>query len=59
VHCRIRLCRIQSSGWLTVYSLVVARARALFGRPRIRRWLDALTGCVLIGLGVRLAAEQR
>jgi threonine/homoserine/homoserine lactone efflux protein len=46
-------------GWLTVYSLVVARARALFDRPRIRRCLDALTGCVLIGLGVRLAAEQR
>ena len=46
-------------GWLTVYSLVVARARALFDRPRIRRTLDALTGCVLIGLGVRLAAEQR
>lgn len=31
VPCRIRLCRIQSFGWLTVYSLVVARARALFG----------------------------
>jgi len=46
-------------GWLTVYSVVVARARALFDRPRIRRWLDAVTGCVLIGLGVRLAAEQR
>jgi threonine/homoserine/homoserine lactone efflux protein len=38
---------------------VVARARALFDRPRIRRALDALTGCVLIGLGIRLAAEQR
>ena len=46
-------------GWLTVYSLVVARARGLFDRPRIRRGLDALTGCVLIGLGIRLAAEQR
>lgn len=46
-------------GWLTLYSLVVARARALFGRPRIRRALDGLTGCVLIGLGLRLAAEQR
>jgi threonine/homoserine/homoserine lactone efflux protein len=45
--------------WLTFYSLVVARARALFDRPRIRRALDALTGCVLIGLGIRLAAEQR
>jgi threonine/homoserine/homoserine lactone efflux protein len=46
-------------GWLTVYSLVVAKARALFDRPRIRRSLDALTGWVLIGLGVRLATEQR
>ena len=46
-------------GWLTGYSLVVARARTLLDRPRIRRWLDGLTGCVLIGLGIRLAAEQR
>jgi threonine/homoserine/homoserine lactone efflux protein len=46
-------------GWLTVYSLLVARARTLFDRPRIRRSLDALTGCVLIGLGIRLAADQR
>jgi threonine/homoserine/homoserine lactone efflux protein len=45
--------------WLTFYSLVVARARALLDRSRIRRALDALTGCVLIGLGIRLAAEQR
>jgi len=45
--------------WTVAASLVVARARALFDRPKIRRCLDALTGCVLIGLGVRLAAEQR
>jgi threonine/homoserine/homoserine lactone efflux protein len=45
-------------GWLTVYSMIVARARALFSRPRVRRSLDALTGCVLIGLGVRVAAER-
>lgn len=45
-------------GWLSAYSLVVARARNLLDRPRIRRSLDALTGCVLIGLGIRLAAEQ-
>jgi threonine/homoserine/homoserine lactone efflux protein len=46
-------------GWLTAYSLVVARARKLLDRPRIRRSLDALTGSVLIGLGIRIAAEQR
>jgi threonine/homoserine/homoserine lactone efflux protein len=45
-------------GWLTAYSLVVARARALLRRPRVRRSLDALTGCVLIGLGIRVAAER-
>lgn len=45
-------------GWLTAYSVVVARARALFSRSRIRRSLDAITGCVLIGLGIRVAAEQ-
>jgi threonine/homoserine/homoserine lactone efflux protein len=46
-------------GWLTLYSLVVARARALFGRPRIRCASGGLAGCALIGLGLRLAAEQR
>jgi threonine/homoserine/homoserine lactone efflux protein len=46
-------------GWLTAYSLFAARARNLLGRSRIRRSLDALTGCVLVGLGIRLAAEQR
>lgn len=45
-------------GWLSVYSIVVSRARALFSRSRVRRSLDALTGCVLIGLGIRVAAEQ-
>ncbi len=46
-------------GWLGGYSLIVALARKVFDRPRVRRSLDAITGCVLIGLGARLAAEQR
>jgi threonine/homoserine/homoserine lactone efflux protein len=44
--------------WLAAYSFAVARARNFLDRPRIRRALDALTGCVLIGLGVRVAAER-
>jgi threonine/homoserine/homoserine lactone efflux protein len=28
-------------------------------RPRIRRTLDGITGVTLIGLGVKLAAEER
>ena len=44
-------------GWLTAYSVAVARARALFGRAWVRRSLDTLTGCVLIGLGIRVAVS--
>jgi hypothetical protein len=45
--------------WLAGYSVAVAGARRLLARPRVRRLLDALTGCVLIGFGARLAAGQR
>jgi RhtB (resistance to homoserine/threonine) family protein len=46
-------------GWLTVYALLVARSRTFFLRPRVRHVFDTLSGVVLIGLGVRLAAERR
>jgi threonine/homoserine/homoserine lactone efflux protein len=45
--------------WLAAYGLAVARARRLFERERVRRALDAVTGVVLVGLGLRLAAESR
>ncbi|WP_203986512.1 LysE family translocator [Sphaerisporangium rufum] len=38
---------------------VVGRARAWFRRPAIRRRLDAVSGTVLIALGLRLAAQTR
>ncbi len=44
--------------WLSVYSLTVARAGALFRRSAVLRGLDGLTGAVLIGLGVRVATER-
>jgi threonine/homoserine/homoserine lactone efflux protein len=37
----------------------VARAGAWFRRPRIRRRLDATSGTVLVGLGLRVAASSR
>ena len=43
--------------WLTGYALAVSRARRFIVRPRIRRALDALTGTVLVAVGVRLATE--
>ena len=45
--------------WLTVYALVVTRAGALLRRGRVRRAIEAVTGTVLIALGLRLATEQR
>jgi threonine/homoserine/homoserine lactone efflux protein len=45
--------------WLSAYAVVVARAGDLLRRPRIRRAMEALTGAVLVALGLRLAAGQR
>lgn len=45
--------------WLPLIVWTAARARHLFQRDRVRRWLDRLTATVLIGLGVKLAAEAR
>jgi threonine/homoserine/homoserine lactone efflux protein len=45
--------------WLTAYAIVVARAGDLLRRSRVRRAMEAITGAVLVALGLRLAAEQR
>ncbi len=45
--------------WLTGYALATARMADALRRPRIRRTLDGITGVTLIGLGVKLAAEER
>jgi threonine/homoserine/homoserine lactone efflux protein len=41
--------------WLLAYSVLIAKGRRLVERPRVRRILDAIAGCTLIGFGVRLA----
>ncbi|MBC2879223.1 MULTISPECIES: LysE family translocator [Streptomyces] len=43
--------------WLGTYVYVVSRARSVFERPRVRRALDRVTGVVLLGFGLRIAAE--
>jgi threonine/homoserine/homoserine lactone efflux protein len=45
--------------WLSVYAVVVARVGDFLRRDRIKRALEATTGLVLIGLGLRLATERR
>jgi threonine/homoserine/homoserine lactone efflux protein len=45
--------------WLSAYAGAVAKAGDVLRRPAIRRTLEVLMGAVLIGLGLRLAAEHR
>jgi threonine/homoserine/homoserine lactone efflux protein len=44
--------------WLSAYALAVARAHAFLLRTRVRRALEAVTGAVLVSLGLRLAVER-
>jgi threonine/homoserine/homoserine lactone efflux protein len=44
--------------WLTLYAWLLSRAIEAFRGSRLRRALDALTGTVLVGLGVRLAVQR-
>lgn len=44
--------------WLTAYAVAVARIGKLLA-GRVRRALDAVTGVVLVALGLRLATEER
>jgi threonine/homoserine/homoserine lactone efflux protein len=44
--------------WLTSYALVVARARGVMLRSRVRRTIDAISGIALVAFGTRLAVES-
>jgi threonine/homoserine/homoserine lactone efflux protein len=44
--------------WLSAYAAVVARAGDYLRRSRVRRWIEGLTGAVLVALGLRIAAER-
>jgi threonine/homoserine/homoserine lactone efflux protein len=45
--------------WMTLYAHLVARAHRTLTRGDVRRWLERVTGVVLIGFGLRVAIEQR
>ncbi|HEX4817111.1 MAG TPA: LysE family translocator [Nonomuraea sp.] len=45
--------------WYALLIWMVAKATDVLGRPSVRRRLEQVSGVVLIGLGVRLAAESR
>jgi threonine/homoserine/homoserine lactone efflux protein len=43
--------------WLSAYAWLLDRTVEAFRSSRLRRSLDALTGVVLVGLGIRVAAD--
>ena len=44
--------------WYVMLALLVGRARDFFSRATVRRRLERVTGTVLIGLGIRMAADR-
>lgn len=44
--------------WLTVYAVAVARAGEFLSRSWVKRAIEAVTGAVLVALGLRLATEH-
>ena len=45
--------------WLSAYAVAVARAGDFFSRSWVKRAIEAVTGAVLVALGLRLATERR
>jgi RhtB (resistance to homoserine/threonine) family protein len=44
--------------WLSIVAWAVDRSRRFFLKPALRRWMDAVCGTILVGLGAKLALEQ-
>ena len=44
--------------WMNVYGLFVTRLRDLITAPRVRQWMERVTGIVLLGFGARLVLER-
>jgi threonine/homoserine/homoserine lactone efflux protein len=45
--------------WLSLWTILVATAHRGLSSGRARRWLERLSGAVLVGLGVRTAFQAR
>ena len=44
--------------WMNLYGLFVTRLREVITAPRVRQWMQRITGVVLLGFGARLALER-
>jgi threonine/homoserine/homoserine lactone efflux protein len=50
---------LMTLSWLMGYAFVVARVGDVLRRDKVRRSMEAVSGLVLVGLGLRLATERR
>jgi threonine/homoserine/homoserine lactone efflux protein len=44
--------------WMIAYGLLITRLRDFITAPRVRQWMQRVTGVVLLGFGARLAFER-
>lgn len=44
--------------WMNIYGLLITRLRNVITAPRVRQWMQRVTGIVLLGFGARLALER-
>ena len=58
-HAFVLLHDAEGMCWFTVLILAAHSARRLFASSRVKRAMDAVSGTVLIGFGLRLAASSR
>ena len=45
--------------WYSVLAVTVSSAKRRLRRTRLARWAERVSGTILIGLGIRVAIEQR
>ena len=50
---------VMGIAWLSVFAYVLVRVGTVLGGAGVRRWVERVTGGVLIALGARLALERR
>jgi threonine/homoserine/homoserine lactone efflux protein len=50
---------VETALWLLVLVWLVGNGTGRLSRPGVRRWVDRVTGAVLIGFGVRVIADTR
>jgi threonine/homoserine/homoserine lactone efflux protein len=48
-----------SASYYTLVVLAIGLARRVLSRPLVRRWMDRVSGLVLVGLGIRMVTLSR